>query len=60
MFYGFRELGDVLPALSHDQVQKLLAEMKREQSIYVKGRTRAARWYPSPNGEDVHGNDIED
>jgi ATP-dependent DNA helicase RecG len=53
------ELRDVLPALSHDQVQKLLAEMKREQSIHVKGRTRAARWYPGANGEDSHGKDIE-
>lgn len=40
------ELKEVLPALSHNQLQKLLAEMKREGSIYVVGRTRAALWYP--------------
>jgi len=41
-----RELKEVLPNLSHNQVQKLLAEMRREGSIYVVGRTRAALWYP--------------
>lgn len=42
-----KELKDVLPALSHNQVQKLLADLKRERKITVVGRTRAARWFPA-------------
>ncbi len=40
------ELREVLPSLSRDQVQKLLAEMKRQMMITVDGKTSAARWYP--------------
>ena len=43
-----KELRDVLPTLSHDQVQKLIGEMKREGTIHVVGRTRGALWYPGP------------
>lgn len=42
----FRDLREVLPSLSRDQVKKILAEMKREKMIYVVGKTSAARWYP--------------
>jgi ATP-dependent DNA helicase RecG len=42
----FRELREVLPSLSRDQVQKLLAEMKRQMTITIVGKTSAARWYP--------------
>jgi ATP-dependent DNA helicase RecG len=42
----FRELREVLPSLSRDQVQKLLAEMKRQLTITLIGKTSAARWYP--------------
>lgn len=42
----FSELREVLPSLSRDQVQKLLAEMKRQMMITVVGKTSAARWYP--------------
>ncbi|MFQ5641977.1 MAG: hypothetical protein ACE5IR_28720 [bacterium] len=40
------ELMQVLPALSKDQVQKLVAEPKKEDKIYKIGATRAALWYP--------------
>ena len=40
-----QELMQVLPALSRNQVQKLLAELKREQRIHLMGRTSAARWF---------------
>ncbi|MCK5509244.1 MAG: putative DNA binding domain-containing protein [Desulfobacterales bacterium] len=42
----FRDLKEVLPSLSRDQVKKMLAEMKREKMICVVGKTSAARWYP--------------
>jgi ATP-dependent DNA helicase RecG len=41
-----QELKDVLPSLSHDQVQTLLKELKREDIIFSTGKTRAALWYP--------------
>lgn len=40
------ELQQVLPALSRNQVQTLLRELKKDHKISVKGRTRAARWFP--------------
>ena len=36
----------VLPALSKDQVQKLVAELKKEGKIHKIGATKAALWYP--------------
>ena len=42
----FRDLREVLPSFSRDQVKKILAEMKREKMISVIGKTSAARWYP--------------
>lgn len=42
----FSELTQVLPALSNDQVKKLVAELKKEGGIYNIGATRAALWYP--------------
>ena len=42
----FRDLREVLPSLSRDQVKKILAEMKREKMICVVGKTSAARWHP--------------
>ncbi len=41
-----RDLQEVLPALSAKQIQHMLAELKREGSVHVKGQTRGARWYP--------------
>jgi ATP-dependent DNA helicase RecG len=41
-----KELLQVLPALSKNQVQKLVAELKKEGKIYKIGATRAALWYP--------------
>ena len=47
-----RELRQVLPALSRDQVQNLLRGLKSEGRIHKTGATRAARWYPgkAPSG----------
>jgi len=41
-----KELMQVLPSLSKDQVQKLVAELKKEGEIYNIGATKAALWYP--------------
>jgi len=40
------ELQQVLPALSRNQVQTLLRELKNDHKISVKGRARVARWFP--------------
>jgi hypothetical protein len=36
----------VLPALSNDQVQTLIKELKADGKIYKTGATRSALWYP--------------
>ena len=41
-----RELRQVLPALSRNQVQSLLRSLKSEGRIHIIGYTRSARWYP--------------
>jgi len=51
-----KELMQVLPALSNDQVKKLLAELKREEKIYNIGATRAALWYPENTDAIASGN----
>jgi ATP-dependent DNA helicase RecG len=48
----FSDLREVLPSLSRDQVQKLLAEMKRQMMITVVGKTSAARWYPEGTAKE--------
>jgi len=40
------EFRQVLPALSRSQIQVLLRELRREESIHSVGVTKAARWYP--------------
>ncbi|NUP98443.1 MAG: putative DNA binding domain-containing protein [Armatimonadetes bacterium] len=42
-----RDLQQVLPALSKDQVQKLLTELRAESRIRLVGQRRWARWYPA-------------
>ena len=42
-----RELKQVLPALTGEQVRTLLKEMRTEGSIYCVGLTKSARWYPN-------------
>ena len=39
------ELCQVLPALSENQVQTLLKELKRKGSIHVRGKTKASLWF---------------
>ncbi len=42
-----KELMQVLPDLSDNQVKKLIAELKKEGKIFHVGATRAALWYPA-------------
>jgi ATP-dependent DNA helicase RecG len=41
-----KELMQVLPALTNNQVQTLIKELKAEGKIYKTGTTRSALWYP--------------
>ena len=45
------DLMAVLPGHSKNQVQRLLRDLKKENQIYVIGKTRAALWYPGPEPE---------
>lgn len=47
-----KDLMQVLPALSKDQVQTLIRELKSDGKIYKSGVTRAALWYPA-NTDDI-------
>ena len=40
------ELLQVLPALTYNQVQTLMRELKNEGVVHVVGKTRGALWYP--------------
>ncbi len=48
-----KELTQVLPALSYDQIKKLVAALKQEEKICKIGVTRAALWYPANNDSIV-------
>ncbi len=50
---GLKELMQVLPALSRNQVQNLVKELKAEEKVYKIGNTRAALWYPA-NTKPLH------
>ena len=41
----FRELQQVLPGHSRDQIQTLMRELRLEGRAYCEGKTRGARWY---------------
>ena len=41
----FNELEQVLPNHSRSQLQVLMRELKKEELIYVEGKTSAARWF---------------
>ena len=43
---GLKEFVQVLPFLSKNQIQKLVAELKKEGKIYKTGVTKGALWYP--------------
>ena len=41
----FKELQQVLPGLSRNQIQVLVRELKMDGKVFCKGRTHAAKWY---------------
>ena len=41
----FKELQQVLPNLSRNEIKVLIRELKNKNLIYAKGRTSAARWF---------------
>jgi ATP-dependent DNA helicase RecG len=49
------DLKQVLPGHSRGQIQVLLREFKRDGLVVIKGRTRAALWYPAVSTEDCDG-----
>ncbi len=42
---NLQELMQVLPSLTRNQIQKLLLELKKENRIYVEGKTKGAKWF---------------
>lgn len=50
------DLIDVLPALSKNQVQRLLQELKSEGRARLSGVTKAGRWYPVSAENNCAGN----
>jgi len=54
-----RECMDVLPSLSKNQVQGLLRELKAAGRVHPVGRTRAARWYPGADPEQIASDNQE-
>lgn len=41
----FKELQQVLPGLSRNQIQVLIRELKEEGRAFCQGKTHAAKWY---------------
>jgi ATP-dependent DNA helicase RecG len=46
------ELSEVLPGMKPTEVQNLLRELRKDGVAHPVGRTKAARWFPSPQAED--------
>lgn len=49
----FEELSQVLPSQSRGTIQRLMGELKDERRIHVVGRTKAARWFPGPDRQEI-------
>jgi len=51
-----RELQEVLPGQSRDQIKRLLDELRQEGRVRLEGVRRWARWYPAvrpgPDGNE--------
>ena len=46
------DLRQVLPGLSRRQVQALLAALKKQNKVWMVGKTSAAKWYPCDENTD--------
>ena len=41
----FKELQQVLPGLDRNQIHVLIRELKKEEKVFCKGKTSAAKWF---------------
>lgn len=41
----FKELQQVLPGLSRNQIQVLMRDLRKEGKVVSKGKTSAAKWF---------------
>lgn len=47
------ELQQVLPGQSHNQLQVLMRELRKEGRIYCEGKTKAARWFLTDTSSEL-------
>ena len=54
--YGtpFKELQQVLPGQSRNQLQVLMRELRQEKRVYCKGKNRGAKWFANDFGSSTH------
>ena len=54
--YGtpFKELQQVLPGQSRNQLQVLMRELRQENRVYCKGKNRGAKWFANDFGSSTH------
>lgn len=52
----FKELQQVLPGHSRNQLQVLMRELRKEGRIHCEGKTNGARWFP---GDSLKRNDCD-
>lgn len=49
----FKELQQVLPGQSRNQIQVLMRELRKSGMVFCKGTTSAARWFVSEQSEET-------
>lgn len=52
----FKELQQVLPGQSRNQIQVLMRELRHERRAFCKGKTKAARWFATDVQKQVSDN----
>jgi ATP-dependent DNA helicase RecG len=50
------DLCQVLPSLSEDQIRTLIKELKRNDLIHVRGKTKAGLWFFGPEQSNLKPN----
>lgn len=51
-----RDLQEVIPSLSRDQLRTLLKELRDDGKVHVRGTTRSALWFPGSEQKDSKEN----
>lgn len=49
----FKELQQVLPGQSRNQLQVLMRELRQEDRVYCKGKNRGAKWFANDFGSST-------